>query len=185
MVLQYITSILLVRALHCATSRSTLEVKDTIMKQKFITLSLAAALALATGVAFAPQAMASPPTTPTTDQPKNTNSNGQNTTTNNGQHCVILTAFCSDSVLKDTNSGTSNNAIMKLLKWAIGILTVLVGIVAVGAIVFAGILYSSASGNAGQVEKAKSLIFNTVIGLVAYGLMFFVVNWLVPGGVLG
>ena len=58
MVLQYITSILLVRALHCATSRSTLEVKDTIMKQKLIALSFAAALALATGVAFAPQAMA-------------------------------------------------------------------------------------------------------------------------------
>jgi hypothetical protein len=183
MVLQYITSILLVRALHCATSRSTLEVKDTIMKQKLIALSFAAALALATGVAFAPQAMAAP--TNNTNSTNNTNNNGQKTTTNNGQHCVILTAFCSDSVLKDANSGTSNNAIMKLLKWAIGILTVLVGIVAVGAIVFAGILYSSASGNAGQVEKAKSLIFNTVIGLVAYGLMFFVVNWLVPGGVLG
>ncbi len=167
MVLQYITSILPVRALHCATSRSTLEVKDTIMKQKLIALSFAAALALATGVAFAPQAMAAPPN----------NTNSTPLTCN-----VLDSSICSAA---NNKSDTKNTAIFALLKWVLRIMVGVVGIAAVGAFVFAGILYGSASGNAGQVEKAKTLMFNTVIGLVAFGLMFIAINWLIPGGVLG
>lgn len=181
MVLQYITSILPVRALHCATSRSTLEVKDTIMKQKLIALSFAAALALATGVAFAPQAMAAPP-----NNTNSTNSTNNKTTTNTRPApltCNVLdSSICSAA---NNKSDTKNTAIFALLKWVLRIMVGVVGIAAVGAFVFAGILYGSASGNAGQVEKAKTLMFNTVIGLVAFGLMFIAINWLIPGGVLG
>lgn len=149
------------------------------MKQKFITLSLAAALALATGVAFAPQAMAT-----STDNTNSTNNtNNKTTTTTEPLTCNVLdSSICSAA---NNKSDTKNTAIFALLKWVLRIMVGVVGIAAVGAFVFAGILYGSASGNAGQVEKAKTLMFNTVIGLVAFGLMFIAINWLIPGGVLG
>ncbi len=152
------------------------------MKQKFIALSFAAALALATGVAFAPQAMAAP--TNNTNSTNNTNNtNNKTTTTTEPLTCNVLdSSICSAA---NNKSDTKNTAIFALLKWVLRIMVGVVGIAAVGAFVFAGILYGSASGNAGQVEKAKTLMFNTVIGLVAFGLMFIAINWLIPGGVLG
>lgn len=149
------------------------------MKQKFIALSFAAALALATGVAFAPQAMAA-----STDNTNSTNNtNNKTTTTTEPLTCNVLdSSICSAA---NNKSDTKNTAIFALLKWVLRIMVGVVGIAAVGAFVFAGILYGSASGNAGQVEKAKTLMFNTVIGLVAFGLMFIAINWLIPGGVLG
>lgn len=152
------------------------------MKQKLIALSFAAALALATGVAFAPQAMAAP--TNNTNSTNNTNNtNNKTTTTTEPLTCNVLdSSICSAA---NNKSDTKNTAIFALLKWVLRIMVGVVGIAAVGAFVFAGILYGSASGNAGQVEKAKTLMFNTVIGLVAFGLMFIAINWLIPGGVLG
>mgnify|MGYP003610100314 len=45
-------------------------------------------------------------------------------------------------------------------------------------------MYSTAAGNAAQVQKAKTMILNTVIGLLSYLLMWAFINWLVPGGVI-
>ena len=71
----------------------------------------------------------------------------------------------------------------ELLKYVLWILTAGVGIVAVGAVVYAGILYASAGDNQQQVQQAKTAIKNTVIGIVAFALMSLVLNWLIPGGV--
>lgn len=60
-----------------------------------------------------------------------------------------------------------------------------VGIAAVGALIYAGVLYSSSSGESAQVGKAKTIIKDTTIGLVAYGFMFIILNWLIPGGIFG
>ena len=65
------------------------------------------------------------------------------------------------------------------------ILTALVGIAAVGGLIWAGILYTSASDDAAQVKASKTIIIDVIIGLVAYGLMFVALNWIIPGGVLG
>ncbi|MGK2896503.1 MAG: hypothetical protein ACSLEY_02805 [Candidatus Saccharimonadales bacterium] len=75
------------------------------------------------------------------------------------------------------------NAIWGILLLVLRILTAGVGIVAVGGIVFAALLYASAGDNAGQVTKAKELIFNVVLGLVAYAAMFAFLQWIIPGGV--
>ena len=75
--------------------------------------------------------------------------------------------------------------ILEIVKLVLKILTGLVGIAAVGALIFAGIVYSSASGDQGQVQKAKTMIQNTVIGIVLYGTMFLFGNFLIPGGVFG
>jgi hypothetical protein len=55
----------------------------------------------------------------------------------------------------------------------------------VGALIYAGIMYASASGQSAQITKAKTIITDVVIGLVAYGFMAIILNWLIPGGIFG
>ena len=72
--------------------------------------------------------------------------------------------------------------IFDLLGFFIRILTTGVGIVAVGGIVYGAILYASAADNQAQVTKALEVIRNVVIGLVAYALMYVLIEFLIPGG---
>lgn len=76
-----------------------------------------------------------------------------------------------------------DSAIWKVLVWVLGIMTAGVGILAVGGITYGAILYASASDKAEQTKKGISIISNTVIGLVAYGLMYVLLNFLIPGGI--
>lgn len=84
----------------------------------------------------------------------------------------------------DTAILPADTDISGLLNIVLVILTTGVGIAATVAFVVAGVLYMSAAGSAEQVKKAKNMIFNTVIGLLAYLLMWAFLSWLIPGGVL-
>lgn len=94
--------------------------------------------------------------------------------------CSILPKDICDSADKGQldQSGT-----WKLLILVLNILTALVGIVAIGALGFAGFLYASASNDSGQVTKAKEMIRNVLIGVVAYAFMYVLLQYLIPGGV--
>lgn len=83
------------------------------------------------------------------------------------------------------NSGNSisNNGVWGLLLIAINILTAGVAVVAVGGIIYGAILYASAEDKTDQVNQAKQIITNVVIGLVLFALMWSLLNFLVPGGV--
>lgn len=76
------------------------------------------------------------------------------------------------------------DAIGDVLRQILVIMTVGIGILAVGGIVYGAILYASAQDNAGQTKKAIEIITNTVIGLLLYIFMVTILNWLIPGGVL-
>lgn len=96
--------------------------------------------------------------------------------------CSILPkSICDNADTQDSNKG----GILLILKWVLTIMTGLVGVAAVGGVIWAGVLYTSAGEKADQVKKAKEVIINVVIGLVAYGLMFIALNWIIPGGVFG
>lgn len=79
-------------------------------------------------------------------------------------------------------AGKCNSFVDKYINPVIVFLTVVVGIAAVISIIMAGIQYSSSADDPGTVSKAKSRIFNTVIGLVAYIFFLAFFNYLVPGG---
>ncbi len=82
-----------------------------------------------------------------------------------------------------TGSGsTQDTGLWGILILIINILSAGVGVVALGGIVFAAIMYTSAGGNEAQVKKAMGMISNIVIGVVAWALMFTLLNFLVPGG---
>jgi hypothetical protein len=76
-----------------------------------------------------------------------------------------------------------DSAIWQILLLTLNILTGGVGIAAVGGIVYGAILYASASDNASQTQKAIEIIRNVVIGIVSYGIMYLVLNYLIPGGI--
>lgn len=91
------------------------------------------------------------------------------------------------SILQCAQTGKGNSAketgVWGILLIVLNILTAGIGIVAVGGITYAAILYASSSDNAEQTKQAKQIIKNVVIGLIAYGGMYLLLNFLVPGGI--
>lgn len=94
--------------------------------------------------------------------------------------CSVLPKSICDAA---GEGGLEKSGTWALLLFVLKILTVGIGIVAVGAIGFAGFLYATASDNEGQVKQAKEMIRNTVIGILAYGAMYVLLQFLIPGGV--
>lgn len=81
--------------------------------------------------------------------------------------------------------GTGVGAINDVMKIIINVITAMIGVAAVGGLAWASVLYAKAEDNAGNVTEARTLIRNIVIGLLLYGFLIAIINWLVPGGVIG
>ena len=81
--------------------------------------------------------------------------------------------------------GKGTEAIMNMLKFFLRILTTLVGIVAVGGIIYGGIQYTIARDNSEKTKEAIKMILNVVYGLVAFAFMVAILNFLIPGGIFG
>jgi len=75
-----------------------------------------------------------------------------------------------------------------LMFWIKGILQFLatgVGVAVVGGIVWGGILFMTARDNASQTQKAVYIITNAVVGLILFIMLYAIMNFLIPGGILG
>ncbi len=83
--------------------------------------------------------------------------------------------------IEDDGSGCGVYMILNLI---LDILTYGVGIAAVIGITLSGITYLTAKDNEQQTTKAKRRIFEVIIGLVAYAVLFAALNFLLPGGKL-
>lgn len=111
------------------------------------------------------------------DDKKSTCSNPSNAT---GLQCTVLPQnICNDA----DQSTLEKSGTWDILKLVLTILNIGVGIVAVGALGFAGFLYATAMDNSENIKKAKNMIRDTIVGLVLYGLMYVALEFLVPGGV--
>lgn len=82
----------------------------------------------------------------------------------------------------DTDADNGKEAIMDILNLVRNILVYGLGVVAVLGVVIAGILYMTARDNEQQVTLAKRRLFEVVIGLIAWAVMFAVLEWLLPTG---
>lgn len=67
-----------------------------------------------------------------------------------------------------------------LLKEGVKIMNWLVVALAVAGVAYGAVLYTTAGGNSEQTKKAISYIRNVAIGLILWGLMYAILNWLVP-----
>ena len=89
------------------------------------------------------------------------------------------------SVINCTKAGGTNvkdTGIWAILMLIINILSAGIGVAAVGGVVYGSIMYSTAGGSPEQVKKSRVIIANTVTGLIAYAVLFALMNYLIPGG---
>ncbi len=83
------------------------------------------------------------------------------------------------AILKDC--GKDSDGVSCILKLVIDILSIGVGIVGVIGITIVGIQYLTAGGNEEKTRKAKTRMFEIIIGLVAYAVLYAALSWLLPG----
>ena len=75
------------------------------------------------------------------------------------------------------------NQIIYLLKRAIYIFYGIIGVLAVVMIIVAGVIYATAGDSDEKVRTAKTMIKNTVIGIILFMFMTIILEFLIPGGV--
>lgn len=85
-------------------------------------------------------------------------------------------------VAVETSVLPSDWGIDDILKLVLNIVVYGLGAAAVLGVVIAGILYMTARDNETQVATAKRRLYEIVIGLVAWAVMYAVLQWLLPGG---
>lgn len=89
---------------------------------------------------------------------------------------------CEDEVTGSGDSATRVSPIWTILLIAMNILATGVGIVAVGGLVYAAFLYTTAEDKAAQIQESKFKILNVCIGLIAFALLYSFVQFIIPGG---
>jgi hypothetical protein len=62
--------------------------------------------------------------------------------------------------------------------------TGLAGLAVVVGIIIGGVRISLAQGNPGKLEQGIGAIVNSIVGLIVYILMYAIINFLVPGGII-
>lgn len=100
------------------------------------------------------------------------------------ENCGVKTSILDCKGADPKSKDPEKSAIWTILLLIINIMTAGVGLAAVGGIVYGAILYTTAEDKPEQVSRAKTTIFNVILGLVAFILMWAFLQFLIPGGVL-
>lgn len=82
------------------------------------------------------------------------------------------------------DGSTGTGSLSALISITLTVLSVLIGVVAVGGIAYAAVIYASARDDQTKVDEAKRIIRNIVIGIVLYGSTIAIIGWLIPGSVI-
>lgn len=94
----------------------------------------------------------------------------------------VYAATCDKNETIILECGSGQNGIWSILLIIINVLSAGVGILAVGGIVYAALLWTTAEDKADQLNKAKTIITDVVIGVVVYALIYSGTQFLIPGG---
>lgn len=98
----------------------------------------------------------------------------------------VFAADCGGAETSIINcNGEGEVALMDVIKQVVKIMAVGVGVLAVGAVITGGILYSMAGSNPEYMKKAKTIWINTIIGLVIFAFFVTLTNFIIPGGIIG
>ncbi len=88
------------------------------------------------------------------------------------------------AILGDENHCTCDNgsgsSVVHIFKLVINIMSAAVGIIAAIGITIVGIQYLTAGGSEEKTRKAKRRLFEIVIGIVVYVLLYALLDWLLP-----
>lgn len=105
-----------------------------------------------------------------------------------GQQAVSVPVDSSGSgcvAINDRTTDLTKNPIFYYLRWFLIFLGGGVGLTVVGGITTGAYMYITARGNAAQVQKGQNTILNSVLGLILFIFMYAILQFLVPGGILG
>jgi hypothetical protein len=83
-----------------------------------------------------------------------------------------------------SKSLTDCDLISKYINPLIDFLSALVGVSVLIAIIVGGIQYSSSAGDPSKASTAKAHIRNAIIALIAFVLLYSMLNFLIPGGLV-
>lgn len=81
---------------------------------------------------------------------------------------------------KRGETAEDGKGIIHILQLVVEIMTIGIGILGVLGITIVGIQYLTAGGSEEKTRKAKRRMFEIVIGLVAYVLIYALMQWLIP-----
>lgn len=73
----------------------------------------------------------------------------------------------------------SNDQADGLIKKLVNTLLFIVGALAVVMIIVGGIMYTTSNGDQNNIERAKSIVIYSVVGLVVSFIAYAIVNWVV------
>ena len=91
---------------------------------------------------------------------------------------------CSKGQVEINNNAGTGGAIIEYLKAFLFVLNGLVGGIIVLVLVLAGVQYITSAGDPGRIKNAKGRVQAAMTGLVLYLMMYAILNFLIPGGVL-
>ena len=110
----------------------------------------------------------------------NTLKNPTNPVTDSGKSCGGV-ATSIDYGCGSAKGGAIYGFLRGIIKFAGG----LVGLLVIMMLIVGGIRYITSAGNPKLVAAAKNQIVNAIIGLVLFALMLAILNFLLPGGIIG
>lgn len=90
-----------------------------------------------------------------------------------------------DKCVPKGGGSIEQNPIITYLKGIINFLAVGVGIVTVISIVISGIQFMTSQGNPQSISSAKGRLFNAIVALLLFIFMYAILNFLVPGKLIG
>lgn len=96
--------------------------------------------------------------------------------------CGVLPSNLCDAATEGDKDNIEDTGVWQLLNLVVVIMTAGAGILALGGIIYGAVMYTTAGGNQEQVKKARGILTNVVIGIVAFAAMFALLQWLLPGG---
>jgi hypothetical protein len=90
-----------------------------------------------------------------------------------------------DCPVQSTPTVQNNCIVTNYIHPAISFLSVGVGVVVLAMIIVGAIQYITSAGNPQAVAAARKRIISALLALVVYGLIFALLNFLIPGGLIG
>ena len=79
-----------------------------------------------------------------------------------------------------TGCGNDSDGVGCILRLVVDIMSIGIGVLGVLGIVVVGLQYLTAGGNEEKTRKAKQRMFEIIIGLVAYVVIYAILSWLLP-----
>ena len=87
-----------------------------------------------------------------------------------------LAGACAESPGSEICNNQGEDA-QTLIGTLVNVLLYIIGALAVVMIIVGGILYTTSTGDAGRVAKAKNTLMYSIVGLVVAFLAYAIVNW--------